>query len=155
EALQNLGAEVTEAERAATGEEPRHGAPAEDLTRLRYVAEAARGHHRGAEVAAARAPHDLADVQADADAQALAVDRASRALLHRPRAAHRICRRCEGRHLTVAQPLELLAAARREGVDQHAMVALEDALGALVTQPLHEDGRVDDVGEEDRRDRRG
>src|SRR5262249_58237487 len=45
--------------------------------------------------------------------------------------------------------------ARRERGEQHAMVVLEDALGALVTQPLHEGGRVDDVGEEDRRDRRG
>jgi hypothetical protein len=33
------------------------------------------------------------------------------------------------------------------------VVALEDAVGALVTQTLHEDGRIDDVGEEYRGDR--
>src|SRR5262245_32008638 len=64
EALQDLGAEVTEAEGTATREEPRHDAPVEDLPGLSRVAEPARGHHRGAEVAAARAPHDLADVPA-------------------------------------------------------------------------------------------
>ena len=110
-------------------------------------------HHRRAEVAAARAPHDLADVETDANAQALAVDRPHGGLLHGDRAVHRIRRRCEGRHLPVAQPLELLTAARRQRVRQRAVVALEDALRALVTQPLHEDCRIDDVREEDRRDR--
>jgi hypothetical protein len=90
EALERLGAKVMEAERAATGEESRDGARAEDLTGLGRVAEPARGDDGGAKVAAARAPHDLADVEADADAQALAVDRPPGALLHRDRAAHRI-----------------------------------------------------------------
>src|SRR5262249_30508332 len=95
------------------------------------------------------------DVQAEAAAQALPVDRPHGALLHRDRAAHGVRRRRECRRLSVAQPLELLAAARRERVRQHAVMALEDALGSLVTQTLHQDGRVDDVGEEDGRDRRG
>ena len=152
-ALQCLRSEVAEAERAAAGEEPRHGARAQDLSGLRSVAEPACGDDRRAEVAAASAAHDLADVEADAHAQALAVDRPHRPLLHRDRAADRVRGRREGRHLTVAEPLELLAAARGERFRQHAAVALEDALGPLVAQALHEDGRVDDVGEQDGRDR--
>src|SRR5262249_34971463 len=82
-------AATREAHRGAAGEEPRHGAAAEDLTGLGPVAEAAGGHDGRPEVAAARVAHDLADVEADAHPQPLAVDRPPRTLLHRDRAAHR------------------------------------------------------------------
>src|SRR5262249_33309522 len=86
----------------------RQGAGAEDLARLRRVAEAACGHDGRPEVAAAAVAHDLADVEADAHPQPLAVDRTSGALLHRDRAAHRVGGGGEGGQLPVPQPLEVL-----------------------------------------------
>ena len=110
DALELAGAEIPEAKCLAAAEETRHGGAAQNLARLRAVAQAPGDHHRGAEIVTPRfLLQDLARVQTHADLKALLTGLELRRLLDRDRAAHGVGRGGEGRHQTVAQPLELLA----------------------------------------------
>jgi len=69
-------------------------------------------------------------------------------LLYRHRCAHRLARRGEDGHETVAQVLHLLAVVGAHGLTEEGEVRSPERFGVLLAEPLEEAGRVDEVGEE-------
>jgi len=145
EALELERPELGEPERLPPREQPDDDAAREDLPGLRLLTQPARDHHRGAEVVRLLAQR-LAGVQPEP----LPGCAAARRLLHRHGGAHGVGGRGEHGHQPVTEPFHLLAAVRRDGVLEQAVVGLEDALRPLVADALEQLGGVDEIGEQER-----
>ena len=155
DALQFERAEIAERERLPSGEQGGDEGAATHLAGAGRVAEPARDDDGGAEVVGL-VDQRLADVEADADLEALAAGRgASRRALHADGAADGVGGGGEGDHEAVAEPLHLVPAGRRDGIAQELVVRLEDALRVLIARALQQLGGGDEVGEEDRGERGG
>ena len=155
DALELVGAEVPEGEGLPPGQQLGYRGAAQELPRVGEIAEPARDDDGGAEVAAPTLLLErLTDVQPHPDLEAPALRGATCRLLHRDRAADRLGGRGERGHQAVPHPLELLPAGRGNGLLEQPMVLLEQRLRALVPDPLHDLGRVDEVGKQNRGDAR-
>ena len=141
------GAEAVASARAHDATAPGGG---QDLAALRRVAQAPRDHDRSPEVVVLVA-NRIADVQTDPHAQPqprLAAIVAQHRPLHRHRATDGTDRAAERHHQSVAEALDLVAAARGHDVTQQPEVRAPQPLGLVVADPFEQLGRADQIGEQ-------
>jgi hypothetical protein len=152
ESFERQGAGVAKCEVAARADEAADEIGEQDLPALGTIAQPLGNDHGRTEVVVL-VPNGLADVQADTHLQvlrALPVVVPVHRLLHRDGTADGIHRAGKGHHEAVTEILHFLPAARGHRVAQQPKVGAPHLLRRIVTQPLEQLGRVDEVGEEQR-----
>jgi hypothetical protein len=80
----------------------------------------------------------LANGRPGADLEVLPRGGAAHRLLHGDGALESVVGEVEGDDEAVAEPLHFVAAVRRDGLAEEAMVSLENALGLLISGSLEE-----------------